>query len=108
MDGANPALRIRVSFRSALVMVGALFLSILLLAMLASSQRVLGWMAMAAALAGLLYPILGWLDARLPRAVAVLIVLVGLVGGSGLVVYLLVDDISAQTERLQEIAPERA
>ena len=108
MNGANPAVRVRVSFRSAMVMVGALFLAVLVLAMLASSQRVIGWMLMAAALAGLLYPVLGWLDARLPRALAVVIVLVGLLGGTGLAVYALVDDISNETERLQEIAPRRA
>ena len=100
--------RIRISLRSAFLLVGAIAVAALLLRVLASSQRVVGWMLMAAALAGLLHALVVVLDRHMPRGVAVLLVMVGLLVAGGLTVYALVDDIRDQSERLQEIAPERA
>jgi predicted PurR-regulated permease PerM len=106
--GSGTVGRVRISLRSAFLLVGAIAAAALLLRVLASSQRVLGWMLMAAAIAGLLHPLAVRLDRHIPRGFAVLIVVLGLLGSTGLGGYALVDDISDQTERLQEIAPRRA
>jgi predicted PurR-regulated permease PerM len=100
--------RVRISLRSAFLLVGAIAAAALLLRVLSSSQRVIGWMLMAAAIAGLLHSLVVRLDRHIPRGFAVLIVVVGLLGSVGLGVYAVVDDIRDQVDRLEEIAPERA
>jgi len=99
---------VRISLRSAFLLVGALAASVLVLHVLASSQRVIGWMLMAAALAGLLHPLVVRLDRHIPRALAVLVVVVGLLSSVGLAGYALFGDISRETDRLEKIAPQRA
>jgi predicted PurR-regulated permease PerM len=79
-----------------------------LLAVVAASQRVIGWILVAATLAALLHPLVSMLARRMPRAVAAGLVMLTLVGGLGAVVYGLVDDIASETRRLQEAGPERA
>jgi len=100
--------RVRISLPSAFLVVGAIAAAALLLRVLASSQRVIGWMLMAAVIAGLVHPLVVRLDRHIPRAFAVLIVVLGLLGSAGLVGYALVDDVRDQTDRLEEIAPRRA
>ncbi len=78
------------------------------LAMLAASRRVIGWILVAGTFAGLLHPIVSFLERRMRRGLAVLLVMVVLVGAAGVVVYRLVDDVQAETRRLQEAAPQRA
>jgi predicted PurR-regulated permease PerM len=74
----------------------------------AASRRVIGWILVAATFAGLLHPVVSWLQRRMRRGLAVLLVMVTLVGTAGLVIYGLVDDVRAETARLQEVAPQRA
>ncbi|MEA2717536.1 MAG: hypothetical protein QOI99_1853, partial [Actinomycetota bacterium] len=78
------------------------------LAVIAASRRVIGWILVAATFAGLLHPIVSWLQRRMRRGLAVLLVMVVLVGTAGVVIYALIDDVRAQTQRLQEVAPQRA
>jgi predicted PurR-regulated permease PerM len=78
------------------------------LAVVAASRRVIGWILVAATFAGLLHPIVSWLQRRMRRGLAVLLVMVVLVGTAGVVIYGLIDDVRAQTERLQQAAPQRA
>jgi predicted PurR-regulated permease PerM len=108
MAATTGTARVRISLRSAFLLVGAFAAATLALAMFASSRRVVGWMLMAAALAGLLHPLVGRLDRFMPRGLAVAIVVVGAFGSLGVAGYLLVDDINDQTKRLQEIVPDRA
>jgi len=107
-SGNGGLARVRISLRSAFLLVGAIAAAALFLRVLASSQRVLGWILMAAAIAGLLHSLVVRLNRRIPRGLAVLIVVLGFLGSVGLGGYALVDDIGDQTERLQEIAPRRA
>lgn len=79
-----------------------------LLAMVAAAQRVIGWMLVAGTLAGLLHPLVAALERRIPRGVAVLVVMGGLVAATAGVGYGLVDDIGDETRRLQSAAPARA
>lgn len=78
------------------------------LAVLAASRRVVGWILVAAVVAGLLHPVVTYLERRMRRGLAVLVVMVALLGSAGAVVYNLVDDVAEETRRLQEAAPERA
>jgi predicted PurR-regulated permease PerM len=105
-DGPTPGLR--VSLRSAFLLVGAIAASALLLRVLSSSQRVIGWMLVAAAVAGLLHPLVVRLDRYIPRGFAVLIVVLALLGSVGASGYLLVGDVRDEIGRIQEIAPRRA
>ena len=100
--------RLRISPRSAVVAVGMLGATLGLLAMVAAAQRVIGWMLVAATLAGLLHPLAGALSRRMPHGLAVLVVMAGAVGAAAAVGYGLVDDIQEETRRLQTAAPARA
>lgn len=78
------------------------------LGLLAAARRVVGWILVAAVVAGLLHPIVTHLQRHMRRGLAVLIVMVGLLGSAATVVYTLVDEVADETTRLQEAAPERA
>ncbi len=106
MPGARR--RLRISPRSAVVAVAMLGATLGLVAMVAAAQRVIGWMLVAAALAGLLDPLVQVVQRRLPRGAAVLVVMGALVATAAAVGYDLVDDIATETGRLQAAAPARA
>ena len=107
---ASPAAaeRLRITPRSAVLAVALLGLTLALLAVIAASRRVLGWLAAAAAIAGLLDPVVGRLSRRLPRGLAVAIVVVTVLVTVGFSAYLVVDDIRDQTDRLRTAAPAAA
>ncbi len=100
--------RLRISPRSAVLAVAMLGATLGLLAMVAAAQRVIGWMLVAATLAGLLHPLVRALERRMPRGLAVLAVMGALVAAGVAVGYGIVDDIRVETRRLQEAAPDRA
>ena len=109
MAAAERAERLRVSNRSVFLFVGLLGLTLLLLRMASAAQRVIGWMLVAAAVAGLLDGGVralvrrGW---KRGRAVLVLGGLALLL--IGLTTYRVVDDVQRGTARLQRAAPEAA
>ncbi len=82
--------------------------TLVLLGVLATSRRVIGWIIVAATLAALLHPLVSLLQRRMRRGLAVAIVMLGLVGTTAVVGYGIVDDIQVQTRRLQQVAPARA
>ena len=88
--------------------VAAFGLTLALLAVLAAARRVIGWIVVAAVLAGLLHPLVVRLERHMRRGLAVALVMLLLVGSAGAVVYGLVDDVQRETRRLQQAAPERA
>lgn len=104
----GPRRRLRISPRSAVVAVGMLGATLAALAMVAAAQRVIGWMLVAGTLAGLLHPLARALERRMPRGVAVLLVMAGVVAAAAAVGYGLVDDIRNESRRLQAAAPARA
>lgn len=99
--------RLRISRRSAVLAVAVLGAVLLLMRVAAAAERVLGWVLVAAVLAGLVHPLVARLQRRMPRGAAVMIVMTGLVGVLGVVGYGLVDDVMSETRRLQEVAPAR-
>jgi predicted PurR-regulated permease PerM len=100
--------RVRISLRSAGAIVGSLALTMFALRTLRSSERVIGWILFAATLAILLDPLVRVVQRRMPRAVAVLLVLAVVGGAAGVAVYGIVDDVTTQTTRLQRDLPRRA
>ena len=104
----GPRERLRISPRSAVLSVAIFGATLALLAVIAAAQRVIGWILVAATLAGLLHPLVSVLARRMPRALATGLVMLTLVGSVGTIGYRLVDDVASETRRLQEAGPERA
>lgn len=100
--------RLRLTPRSVLVAVAMFGLTVSLLGLLAASRRVIGWILVAAVVAGLVHPLVTYLERRMRRGFAVLLVMAGLLGAAAVVVWGLVDDVADETRRLQEAAPARA
>jgi predicted PurR-regulated permease PerM len=80
----------------------------LLLRLLSASGRVLGWMAVAVIGSALLHPLVVRARRRVPRGIAVAIVFLGTLTVIGLVVFLGVDAVRRQADRLEQAAPEAA
>jgi len=85
-----PRERLRISARSAVASVAIFGATLALLAVVAASQRVIGWILVAATLAGLLHPLVALVARHMPRALATAIVMLILVGTVGAVGYGLV------------------
>lgn len=105
---ATPRERLRISPRSAAVSVAIFGTTLGLLAVAAAARRVIGWILVAATLAGLLHPLVSLIARKLPRGLASVLVVLTLAGTLGTVAYRLVDDIQRETRRLQQAGPERA
>ncbi len=101
--------RLRVSNRSVALFVALVGLTLLLLRTIAAASRVVGWLLVAAAVAGLLEPIIARLANRgWPRGRAVLLIAAVGVVVVGLTTYKVVDDVRRGTERLQVAVPDAA
>lgn len=103
-----PIERLRLSYRSAVLAVAMLGMTLALLRLVSASQRVLGWMLAAAAAAGLLHPIVNRLERRMRRGLAVAVVFVGAILSVGVVGYGLVDSVVSEFRHLRVAAPARA
>ena len=109
MAAADRPERLRVSTRSIALLVVLVGLTLLVLRTVSSASRVIGWMLVAAAVAGLLHPLVARLERRgWPRGRAVLLMAFGGLLLVGLTTYRVVDDVRRGTERLQEAAPAAA
>jgi predicted PurR-regulated permease PerM len=75
---------------------------------IASSIRVLGWLLAAAVVTGLLHPAVARLSRVVPRAVALLVVIVVTIAAVGGLAYATVDHLRREANNLQEAAPEAA
>ena len=100
--------RLRLTPRSAVTAVALFGLTLALLGIFAASRRVLGWVLAAATVAGLLHPLVERLSRRIPRALAVAVVVVSALGSIGVVAWRIVDDVGDQTDRLRRAAPATA
>jgi predicted PurR-regulated permease PerM len=100
--------RLRLTPRSVVRAVALLGLTLALLTVFAASRRVLGWMVVAALVAALLYPVVGFLARRMPRGLAIAVVVAGVLAIIGVVVYGVIDDISQEVKRLQRAGPRAA
>lgn len=89
----------------AVVMLG---LTLAAIGVVASSQRVIGWLLAAIALAGLLHPVVERFDRRMPRPVALALVMVAALGIASTIAYAVVDDVVKQMHELQRALPSAA
>lgn len=78
------------------------------LAILSSSERVIGWILAAAAMAGLLHPAVRFFGRRLPTGAAVALTVLLALSIGGLVGYSTVESVVDEMNNLQRVAPERA
>jgi len=104
----EPPTILRLSGRSIVLIVALVAAAAAVFTIVGASRRVLGWMLAAAAIAGLLQPIVELLRRRIPRGAAVAAVMVVLIGTVGLVVYAAVNSVVHEANVLREAAPERA
>jgi predicted PurR-regulated permease PerM len=100
--------RLRLTPASAVRAVAMLGATLVVLRVLAASTRVIGWMLAAAVVAALLHPIVDHLARKVPRAVAVVAVVLTVLGSAGAVGYSVVDTIVRETGNVQESAPDAA
>lgn len=108
MAAPTPTERLRITPRSAVTAVALFGATLVLLRMVAAAQRVLGWMLVAAAAAGLLHPLVTRLERRLPHGLAVAVVFLGSVLCLGIITYGTVDGVVRETRHLQDVAPVEA
>ena len=100
----------RLSVRSALALVFALGLTFLVLEIAHDAERVIFWALSAMAIAALVRPGVTWLAhfRFIPRAVAVILTALVILGAIGFVGYKIVNDVSDAMSSLQQAAPQRA
>jgi predicted PurR-regulated permease PerM len=100
----------RVELTARSVVAAALVIAAALVTLWAArrSSRILGWVAAAAVIAGLLAPVVDRLAARIRRGLATLVVAVTVLGVVGGVAWLVIGDLQDQYGRLRELAPEAA
>ena len=72
------------------------------------STRVLGWLLAAAIVAALLHPFVAALSRWIPRALALLVVIVVALVSVGSLAYATVDDVSREATKLRDAAPAAA
>lgn len=89
----------------AVAMLGA---TIAVLGVIGASVRVIGWMLAAAVLAGVFFPLVQVLDRRVPRPLAMAIVILGTVGIVVTISYGVVHDVTSQLHELQRAVPRAA
>jgi predicted PurR-regulated permease PerM len=104
----DPVGRLRITPRSIIGAVLLVTVASLAIGVLGSAQKVLGWVLLAGMLAGLLLPVVEWLDRRIPRGLAVAIVTIGFLALLGGITYGVVNNVLSETRALQDAAPKAA
>ena len=105
---ASPRTRLHVGSRSIVLAVAMLAATVAGLALVAASTRVLGWIVVAATLAAVLHPVVGMLDRRMPRGLALALVVIATVGLAAFIGWRVVDDVGEQLRELQRDLPRAA
>src|SRR4051812_19970982 len=100
--------RLRLTPRSVVLAVAMFGATLALLRVAAASHRVLGWVAAAAVIAALIHPIVETLSRWMPRALAVALVVLLVLGAAATVGYAVVHSVARQTDRLKASAPAAA
>ena len=108
MAAPQPRERLHLTPRSVAVAVGLCGAVYVGLRVLSSSQRVVGWIIAALALAGLLDPYVQVLSRRIHRGLAVLVVALLTVGSAATITYAIADGVVSEYNEIAEAAPARA
>jgi predicted PurR-regulated permease PerM len=104
---APPVERLRLTPVSVVRAIALLGITLAGVRIVLASQRVIGWILAAAAIAALLNPIVVALSRRIPRGVAVAVVALGTIASVSLVAYGAINDLVKETREIQEAAPRR-
>jgi predicted PurR-regulated permease PerM len=99
---------LRLTPASVIRAVAMLGLTLAVLAVIAASARVIGWILAAVVIAGLLYPTVQSLSARIPRALALFAVVFGALALTVGIGYAVVDEVVDQMHDLQTAVPRAA
>lgn len=108
MSDRSVTVKLRLTPRSVVRAVALFGATLAVLAVVAASQRVIGWLMAAGAVAGLIDPAVRFLARRIPRGAAVAVVVLLTGGTVGVVVYGAVDGVVREMRNLQVVAPQRA
>ena len=108
MPNGQPIERLRISPRSAVLLVALLGITLALLRLVVASQRVLGWILTAAVVAAMLQPLVGFLERKIPRGIAVAVVVLATAGLGGVIAYGSVHGLVHETDKLERALPKRA
>jgi len=100
--------RLRVTAGSVVVFVVILGVGLVARNVIASSTRVLGWLVAAVVVAAALHPAVARLARVVPRAVALLVVVIVTLVAVGGLAFATVDHLRREATKLQEAAPEAA
>jgi predicted PurR-regulated permease PerM len=104
----QPTERLRFTARSLALAVAVVGVVLLVVAVLESASRVLGWVLAASMAAALLTPAVTLLSRRMPRGLAVAMVMLGAIGGLAALAWSGYDDFRDQAERLERAVPDAA
>ncbi len=99
---------VRFTATSAVLLVLALLLALVLRNVFSAAHRVLGWGVAAMVVAVMLKPPVDWLSRFLPKVVALLLVGLSIGGLAGVLVYGVFDDLQSETATLQRRGPAAA
>lgn len=94
--------------RAMALSVAVVAVTLLVMRLLAGAGRVIGWVAMAAAIATVATPLVNRLSARVPRGLAVVILVLTTFGVAGGVGYGVVDTVVSQLDLLERRLPAAA
>lgn len=108
MSRTEPTPKLRLSNRSVIIAAIVFALTLLVMRVISAAGRVIGWMLVAAAIAGLLHPLVDFLGRRMKRGAAAVLVMLATVVIGGFVVRGMVTDVVRETERLKVTAGEAA
>ncbi len=108
MADGERTLRVTVGPQAVGIVIVAIAAAIAIFAVLTAASRIIGWALACAVVAALIEPLVARVDRRLPRPLAILVVLVGLGIVAVVVAGGIFADLDNQYDRLQEDAPRAA
>jgi predicted PurR-regulated permease PerM len=103
-----PVRVLRLAPRSVVVALLVIAIGMMARTALGRSTRVLGWVAFAALVAGLLHPLVEVFGRQMRRGMAVLVAILLTLSVTGFIGYTVVDSLRTENARLQRVLPEAA
>jgi predicted PurR-regulated permease PerM len=100
--------RLRITTRSIVIAVVVVAAAVFALRIVSRSERVIGWVLVAGAAAGVVHPAIQTLSRVMRRGLAIVVVALVTLGGAGFITYLVIDGVLRETRALQDAAPRLA
>jgi predicted PurR-regulated permease PerM len=106
MTNEQPVRAVRLTWRSAILLVAVFMGFLVLRGAFVAAHRVLGWTFACVAVAVFVDPLVEALGRFIPRVLAVILTFLLFAGTAGVLVFGVVDDLDQEVGRLQDVAPE--